>query len=303
VDGETVTALADRTGGNPFYVSESARLLASEGALVATSEVPDGVRDVLRRRLARLPEPAVAVLRLAAVVGRESDVDLLVRACDKDEGVVLDALDAGLIAGLLTEPGPGRVRFVHALVRDTLYTDQSQVRRARAHARVARELEGLNPADLAGLAHHYAEAASPATARLAVDYAVRAAQAAELRYATVACAALLRQALASIALAPDARPASWRSRSPRAAAARTFCWRPMPGGPSRRCGTCVPMGRSTSGSSATSPSCCDAMISPSLSDVDCLRPWSRSSTAWTTPGWSAWSTKPRSSPRNPATRG
>ena len=77
-DDATVAAFADRTGGNPFYVRESARLLSSEGALVAFSDVPEGVRDVLRRRLARLPEPVVAVLRLAAVAGREAEVDVLV---------------------------------------------------------------------------------------------------------------------------------------------------------------------------------------------------------------------------------
>ena len=57
VEEHIVQALADRTGGNPFYLRESAKLLASEGALVAVSEVPEGVRDVLRRRLARLPRP------------------------------------------------------------------------------------------------------------------------------------------------------------------------------------------------------------------------------------------------------
>ena len=73
VEEHIVQALADRTGGNPFYLRESAKLLASEGALVAVSEVPEGVRDVLRRRLARLPPPAVAVLRLAATVGQEAE--------------------------------------------------------------------------------------------------------------------------------------------------------------------------------------------------------------------------------------
>jgi hypothetical protein len=37
-----------RTGGDPFYLRESARLLAGEGGLVATSPLPQGVRDVLR---------------------------------------------------------------------------------------------------------------------------------------------------------------------------------------------------------------------------------------------------------------
>ena len=64
-------------------------------------------RDVLRRRLARLPQPAVAVLRLAAVVGQEADVDVLVDAADTDEAGVVDGLEAGVIAGLLTNPHPG----------------------------------------------------------------------------------------------------------------------------------------------------------------------------------------------------
>lgn len=188
-DDTTVAGIAERTGGNPFYVRESARLLNGEGALIALSEVPEGVRDVLRRRFARLPESGVSVLRLAAVAGRESSVDVLVRAADTDEDGVLDALDAGVIAGLLEEPGPGRVRFVHALVRDTLITDVSRVRITRMHTRIAAALEGTG--DVAALAHHHARAGSPK----AVGYCVRAAELAEARYANDVAAALLTDAV------------------------------------------------------------------------------------------------------------
>ncbi|MEU5567862.1 ATP-binding protein [Micromonospora musae] len=195
VDAQTVAALAERTGGNPFYVRESARLLAAEGTLVATSEVPEGVRDVLRRRLNRLPPPAVAVLRLAAVVGREADVATLVAAADTDEAALVEALEAGLAAGLLTEPAPGRVRFVHGLVRDTIYQDLSQLRRVRMHARVAAVIRRLRPGDYPALAHHYARSASPETAPLAVDYAVRAAELAQRRFAHDTAAELLSRAV------------------------------------------------------------------------------------------------------------
>ncbi len=190
-DDATVAGIAERTGGNPFYVRESARLLSGEGALVALSEVPEGVRDVLRRRLARLPESGVSVLRLAAVAGRESSVDMLVQAADSDEDGVLDALDAGVIAGLLEEPRPGRVRFVHALVRDTLVADVTRLRAARMHARIAAALEGTG--DVAALAHHYARAGSPK----AVGYCVRAAELAEARYAHDVAVALLTDAVAN----------------------------------------------------------------------------------------------------------
>jgi DNA-binding SARP family transcriptional activator len=197
-DDATVAGIAERTGGNPFYVRESARLLTGEGALVALSEVPEGVRDVLRRRLARLPETGVSILRLAAVAGRESSVDVLVRAADSDEDGVLDALEAGVIAGLLDEPGPGRVRFVHALVRDTLVADVTRLRATRMHARIAAALEDTG--DVAALAHHYARAGSPK----AVGYCVRAAELAEARYAHDVAAALLTDAVANSS-EPDER--------------------------------------------------------------------------------------------------
>lgn len=190
-DHPAVAALAERTGGNPFYVKESARLLRGEGELVALSDVPEGVRDVLRRRLARLPDATVAVLRLAAVVGRDSDVEILVQTADRPEGETLDAIEAAVIAGLLTEPAPGRVRFAHALVRDTLLADLSGVRRTRMHARVAAALEGTG--DVTALAHHYARAASPK----AVEYCVRAAELAERRYAHDVAAGLYRDAVAN----------------------------------------------------------------------------------------------------------
>ncbi|MFF2785253.1 BTAD domain-containing putative transcriptional regulator [Streptomyces sp. NPDC058049] len=195
VDAEVVTALAERTGGNPFYVRESARLLGSEGSLVALSEVPEGVRDVLRRRLGRLPEAVVAVLRLAAVAGRESGVEVLVGAADTGEDGVLGALEAGLLAGLLVEPEPGRVRFAHALVRDTLLADLSRLRSSRMHGRIAACLERLAPDDVSALAHHHVRAASSATAAKAVGYCLRAAGLAESRFAHDVAAALLAEAV------------------------------------------------------------------------------------------------------------
>ncbi|MFD9379523.1 BTAD domain-containing putative transcriptional regulator [Streptomyces sp. NPDC059999] len=195
VDRATVATITARTGGNPFYVWESARLLDREGALVALSEVPQGVRDVLRRRLALLPDAGLAVVRLAAVVGLETDVALLVEAADADEETVLEGLDAALAADLLTEPAPGRVGFVHALVRDTVYTDLSGVRRARLHDRIARTLHRQRPGDLAALAHHFARSGRAANAPLAVDYALRAAELAEHRYAHDVAVALIAQAL------------------------------------------------------------------------------------------------------------
>ena len=64
--------VAARTGGNPLFVREVARLVAAVGPAAASSTVPAGVRDVLRRRLAALGQPTALVLRHAAVLGRRS---------------------------------------------------------------------------------------------------------------------------------------------------------------------------------------------------------------------------------------
>ncbi len=150
-DAATLTALVDRTGGNPFYLAESARLLGSEGRLVATSKVPEGVRDVLRRRFARLPEITVSVLRLAAVIGREVDIDVLVRAAEVDEDTVLDALEAGVMAGLLTEPAH-ELRAVRARAGPRHPVRRRPPAAAKPLARQDRRRAGRDPAGRPGRA-------------------------------------------------------------------------------------------------------------------------------------------------------
>ena len=205
-DAVTLAALVERTAGNPFYLAESARLLGSEGSLVALSKVPEGVRDVLRRRFARLPELTVSILRLAAVIGRDVDIDVLVHAAEVDEDTVLDALEAGVLAGLLVEPAPGRVRFAHVLVRDTLFEDAPRLRRGRWHGRIADALLAVHPEDATALAHHYHHAGTTATARRAVDAGVRAADMAVARYAHETAAELYEQALADLDRVADPAP-------------------------------------------------------------------------------------------------
>src|SRR4029077_5006938 len=107
-DEATVTAITQRTSGNPFFLRETARLYDSEGALAASTEVPAGVRDVLQRRIARLPATAQAILRQAAVIGTQTDAGVLGDMTGVQENQLLDAVDAGLLTGLVTEPAPGQ---------------------------------------------------------------------------------------------------------------------------------------------------------------------------------------------------
>ena len=201
---ELTAALHARTEGNPFFLIQLVRLLASEGALgqaeaVAAAQVPAGVRDVLRRRLDRLPEATNALLRVAAVVGRRFDLGVLTAVTDYDEDRTLEAVEAALLAGIVLEDpdAVGRYQFAHTLVRQALYDELSAVRRARLHARVGSALEGRSRAEsrLSALADHFYRAAPAIGPEKAVAYALEAASAAQARLAYEAVEGHLGRAL------------------------------------------------------------------------------------------------------------
>jgi DNA-binding SARP family transcriptional activator len=200
--GEALRLLRERTGGNPLFVRELARLMAAEGQEAVFASVPVGVRDVLRRRLARLPGATVTALRQAAVLGRHIDVDLLAALGRSDPEQLLDALEPAVLLGLLDEPEPGSLRFGHALVRDTLYEDTSKLRRSRLHAAALELL--LAPGrcvDPAELAHHAVASATAETALTAADFAKSAAREAESVGAHVEAVRQWRAALQMLELA------------------------------------------------------------------------------------------------------
>lgn len=201
VGGEVLRTLRDRTDGNPLFVREMGRLVTAEG-WNAIGTVPVGVRDVLRRRLARLPGPTVTALRQAAVLGRDIDVDVLAELSGRDADDLLDALEPAMLAGLLDEPGPSRVRFTHALIRDTLYEDTSLLRRTRLHASALALLRRPGRATDSGeLAHHAVAAATSETASAAASFAIAAARDADNACAPVEAARLWRSALQMLELA------------------------------------------------------------------------------------------------------
>ncbi|MFI0445682.1 BTAD domain-containing putative transcriptional regulator [Actinomadura sp. 6N118] len=194
VDADTARLIHRRSAGNPFFVRELIRLLETEGGLHA---VPAGVRDVIRQRLARLPEGARTVLRQAAVIGHDVDLNVLILLAEDEDGV-LDAAEAAIVTGFVTEPGLDNLRFTHALVREVLYEDVTRVRRARWHARVAEILERSSPDQVEAIAHHLVRASSRASAARTARYARAAAERAERRVAPHEAARWWREAIGAM---------------------------------------------------------------------------------------------------------
>jgi class 3 adenylate cyclase len=188
-EGERLAhAIQRETAGNPFFIRELVRNLDQAGELERTGgrlvgdtiELPRNVRDVILYRVERLGEDARRTLSMAAVVGREFDVELLGRALEADRDELAEQLDAAVEAALLHEvPGNGaRLAFPHALVEYTLYEEMGPARRGRGHRRVASALEAVHGADpgphVADLAYHYGKSTVPEDAAKAVTYAVQA---------------------------------------------------------------------------------------------------------------------------------
>ena len=178
-----VAALVDRTGGNPFYTTELVRLIGSEhrrqplaAGDVRALDVPSGIRDVLLRRVHRLPEDTQSLLMVAAVVGREFQPDLLEHLTGIDAEHLLLGLEPAIAAGLVTtaEGGWG-FGFRHPLIHESLYANVGRVERARLHARIAAALEDISSAspaaDVVQLAYHYLSAGPVGDPAKAVRYA------------------------------------------------------------------------------------------------------------------------------------
>jgi predicted ATPase/DNA-binding SARP family transcriptional activator len=214
-----VDAIFRGTEGNPLFVGEVVRLLAAEGLLDRPLHaswhlnVPRGVRDVIGRRLRHVSPDCIDVLTLASVLGREFGLDALERLSGRPAQELLDVLDQAVAARVVTDvPGTsGRLRFAHALIRDTLYDSLTTARRVALHRRAGEALEELyarNPEPhLTELAHHFTVAAPGGEASKAVDLAQRAGDHAAQLLAHEEAARLYELALSALALDPAAEDA------------------------------------------------------------------------------------------------
>ena len=195
------------TGGNPLYAVQLARHLIESGTdRRAWSEepgvdLPAAVRGVVMRRVSRLPPPAQDTLAVAAVIGREVDLDLLERVTRRGRTELLEDLEAAVHAGILRQDrADGQTcAFGHALVRHALLDAQLPARREDVHRRVADELEAREPwrGDPDRLAHHWTLAGDRSDPERVVAHSRRAGERAAARLA-------FEQAATSYGVALDA---------------------------------------------------------------------------------------------------
>ncbi|MFQ6025975.1 MAG: AAA family ATPase [Dehalococcoidia bacterium] len=190
---QMVEAIHARTEGNPFFVAQVAETLNNEDSRASPAQltnIPEGVRDAIARRLNRLSSACKQVLTTGSIIGREFTVDLLERLIDDyPEDDFLEALEEALAAGVLEEISGVTVRyqFSHALIQETLAAEVSALRRGCMHQRIAESLEDIYGVDVEShadeLAHHYAEAVTLNGTRKLVHYSLLAGEQALVAYA------------------------------------------------------------------------------------------------------------------------
>ena len=122
------------------------------------------------------------------MIGQESEHELLSlvhgHAAEKLAALMGEAEEMGIVG----VAGPSASRFTHPLLREALYDDLEARERTRLHRQVAVALESLHRANvtpcLAELAHHWrAGARAPEDIEKAIDYAIRAGDAASAVFA------------------------------------------------------------------------------------------------------------------------
>lgn len=238
--------LAERAGGNPFFMEELLRMLIDDGAIetppepdepaepgvagappwrlhperLAAARVPTTLNAVLQARLDRLPPLERRALQAAAVLGMRC-WPAGVAAIDAEAAPALPPL---LRRGLLQPPDPAATdspglgpapRFAHQLLQQVAYDSQLKTPRAQAHGRAARWLAAQPGAGdtglLAEVAEHFERAGDLAEA---LDWRTRAAEQAAERYAHALVLSQVARALPLAARAgtsPEAqRPWQWR---------------------------------------------------------------------------------------------
>ncbi|RFU85908.1 ATPase [Streptomyces triticagri] len=137
-DPELAAEVWRRTGGNPFFVEQTARLWAGGGSV---SAIAPGVREAVRHRLDLLPPAVAALLGTAAVLGREFHRQVLAAVAGDPVAHVDRLLGQAVTARLVASLGGGRFGFAHDLVRETLQEAFDETEAGARHAAVVTAVE------------------------------------------------------------------------------------------------------------------------------------------------------------------
>lgn len=180
-------AVYEATSGNPFFVQEIARQLETTGELRRPDHsvgfmVPSRIQELFRQRLDAMAPDALEILAVAAVIGRQFDLERLAAVTATETQTLVTKLDIAIRAGLISERSLGRYEFPHVMIRETLYEGLPAADRMELHHRIGNALERMYDEDLDAhigeVAHHFFKAGHLGDLQKGLEYSQRAAEAA-----------------------------------------------------------------------------------------------------------------------------
>ena len=213
LSSEISASIHSRTHGNPLFVGEMSRYLDQEGLLaggahdldLARLGLPEGIREVIGRRLSKLSAYSTDVLTIAAILGREFTLQRLSAiATEQSSSELIEVLGEAISSRIIEEVAsrPGRYQFTHALIQQALREQFDLPERVRLHVRVAESLEAIYGDDAdqhsAELAYHYSEAEPVAGTGRLIYYSILAGEEALNEFAPESAIAQFSNALAAM---------------------------------------------------------------------------------------------------------
>jgi tetratricopeptide (TPR) repeat protein len=200
LSSETLAALTERSGGNPLFVRE---LVNAARAGDKLETLPESVESLLTTRIDTLDPENRMLLRYAAVVGPNFELDFVAEILEDEIPDAADPARWEWLREFVGYAGDMTYAFRHDLVRATAYEGLSYKRRRDIHCRVAGALERRGDGADALLSLHYFEAG---VHDKAWTYALAAGESAQATFANVVAADLYERAIAAAANLPDITP-------------------------------------------------------------------------------------------------
>jgi DNA-binding NtrC family response regulator/tetratricopeptide (TPR) repeat protein len=192
--------------GNPFFLEELTRTVGARGGTDTAVGVPDTIHEVLLARIERLPVLPRQLLQTASVLGREVSLGLLAAIWEGSGDPRRHLRELVLSEFLYEQSGLEEPLYVfkHPLIQEVVYDTLAEEQRRRWHTTAGRALEtlyaGRTDEVVEILAFHFGQTPE---AEKAVDYAIRAAEKAQRRWANAEALAHFESALTRLATMAD----------------------------------------------------------------------------------------------------
>jgi diguanylate cyclase (GGDEF)-like protein len=169
IEREFLAYLYRQTEGNPLLVVQTLRTLVDEGDIwwerdrwywhpVSQLRLPNGVLELMARRLAKLSDANREVLTVAAILGREFELGVVQDAARVTTEALHDAIENGVRASVIQPAhgrGSDRYSFAHTLLIEALLKSLDARQSRRLHDRVAQSLRKRAPESVAEIAMHF----------------------------------------------------------------------------------------------------------------------------------------------------